>query len=78
MISDEAYKKSLGEARTRLTEEQIAKLRNVQYGLANIFFDLFVLKGKKNVIGGGILVSHKKNGNWCTVSVVTYSYSYAY
>ena len=76
MISDEAYKKSLGAARTRLTEEQIVKLRNVQYGLANVFFDLFALKGKRDTVSGMIVIAHKKNGNACTVSIFGFAYAY--
>jgi hypothetical protein len=78
MITDEAYKKSLGEAQKQLTEQNIVQLREKQYRAANVFFDLLVLKGKRGVVaGGGIVVVQKKNGNACTV-VIAYEYIYLY
>ena len=41
MISLEQYKQILGKEAERLTDEQIKRLREQQYLLADVLFDLF-------------------------------------
>lgn len=80
MITLETFKKTLGEKGKHLTEQEVIKLRDVYYGFAHIFFDMFALKGTQKIVSSTTIVAHKENGNaCCSVTFgILYTYSYDY
>ncbi len=63
MIELDTFKKSLGEKGQLLTEQQVIKLRDDEYTLGHIMFDLLVLQGKQKIVSSTTIVMHKENGN---------------
>jgi hypothetical protein len=62
MIDITTFKKSLGEIAKDLTDTDIKKLMDVEYKLANVFFDMFVKKSKIKE-NNTVFVKYKKDGN---------------
>jgi len=71
MLSLELFKKSLGKRGELLTEVEIKQLYDLQYKLADLLFDAWIMKSKTVTK----VVSHNKNGN--CVSVFIYPYALA-
>ena len=78
MINIETYKKSLGDAGKFLPDEEVKKMMELQYKLANAFFDLLVLKDEKKVVATLRVVVHKKDGNVVYLSSFIFFHSYVY
>jgi hypothetical protein len=78
MITVEEHQKTLSAKGINLPKAEVQKLLDVQYKLANVFFDLFFLKDKtkEKVVVSGVVHTHKINGNVATVEIFAFSYSY--
>ncbi len=50
MITIEELRKTLPEKYKNLSDEELTKLHKTMYGLANVFFDMWVKKVNKNAI----------------------------
>lgn len=62
MIEIEDFKKALGEKAEHMSLQDIEKLKNWQYKLANVLFDVWNKNEKKQKIGT-IVIVHKENGH---------------
>lgn len=71
MITLDTFRQILGEKGKHLNDDEIEKLLQVQYKLANVFFDMWIDKTDPIIIKKETFIIHKKNGN--CISVETYS-----
>lgn len=63
MIDITTFKKSLGKKAEELADTDIEKIMEMQYKLANVFFDLWVKNSKINK-ETTVFVKYKKDGNF--------------
>lgn len=74
MLTLQVFKKSLGKRGELLTEAEIKQLFELQYKLADILFDAWVLKHKEITTK---VVHHSQNGNCVTVWIFNPQYALA-
>lgn len=84
MITVEEHQKTLSAKGINLPDGEVQKLLDLQYKLANIFFDFWVKKTKPSTVVTETIAVHKKvvvhekNGNCVSVEVERYTFAYVY